>query len=79
MNYLKIFALILGSTLLIKLLVAQGGAVNYDHSKNPYYSHTETKPVKVSDAEWKKNIACRCLLYSPRARHRKGFYRQVLG
>jgi peptide-methionine (R)-S-oxide reductase len=23
-------------------------------AKNPYYSHTDTKPVKLSNAEWKK-------------------------
>jgi peptide-methionine (R)-S-oxide reductase len=35
------------------LLLMQGG-VDYDHSKNPYYSHTDNKPVKLSDGEWKK-------------------------
>lgn len=25
-----------------------------DHSKNPYYSHTDTTTLHVSDAEWKK-------------------------
>lgn len=25
-----------------------------DHTKNPYYSHTNNTPVKISNAEWKK-------------------------
>lgn len=33
---------------------AQQQAVTYDHSKNPYYSHTSTAPVNVSDAVWIK-------------------------
>jgi peptide-methionine (R)-S-oxide reductase len=28
--------------------------VDNDHSKNPYYSHTDQAPLKVKDAEWKK-------------------------
>ena len=53
MNYLKIVIPVLISVVFITYVMAQS-AVNYDHSKNPYYSHTDTKPVKVSDAEWKK-------------------------
>ena len=53
MSYLKI---IVPLVLLVVLISCQVGKsdVDYDHSKNPYYSHTDTKPVKVSDAEWKK-------------------------
>jgi peptide-methionine (R)-S-oxide reductase len=53
MSYLKAIIPVLGLLVIIKFLMA-GGNVNYDHSKNPYYSHTDTKPIKVSDAEWKK-------------------------
>lgn len=45
------------SYLLILALFTQcSNAQNGDKQlvKNPYYSHTDTKPVKVSDAEWKK-------------------------
>jgi len=27
------------------------------HTNNPYYSNTDTKPLKVTDAEWKKILA----------------------
>jgi peptide-methionine (R)-S-oxide reductase len=27
------------------------------HENNPYYSNTDTKPLKVSDAEWKKILS----------------------
>ena len=53
MSYLKIWVPVLFSVLFMTYLMAQSN-VNYDHSKNPYYSHTDTRPVKVSDAEWKK-------------------------
>lgn len=29
-------------------------AMSKEHKNNPYYSHTDSKPLKVSDAEWKK-------------------------
>ena len=53
MNYLKVVIPVLISVVFITYVMAQS-VVNYDHSKNPYYSHTDTKPVKVSDTEWKK-------------------------
>jgi len=53
MSYLKIVIPAVLSVVFITYLMAQSG-VTYDHSKNPYYSHTDTRPVKVSDAEWKK-------------------------
>jgi peptide-methionine (R)-S-oxide reductase len=53
MNYLKILIPVAMSLVFITYLMAQG-SVTYDYSKNPYYSHTDAKPVKVSDAEWKK-------------------------
>ena len=53
MRYFMIFAALICLVILIKFCAAQG-PINYDHSKNPYYSHTDTKPVKVTDAEWKK-------------------------
>jgi len=53
MNYLKIILPVFAFVLLASMAARQG-AVEYDHSKNPYYSHTDTKPLKVSDAEWKK-------------------------
>ena len=38
-----------------QLIFAQKGAVvDYDHSKNPYYSHTDQSPVKVDNALLKK-------------------------
>ncbi len=53
--YLKrIVPLLLMSGLLAMVRIPVQSDVTYDHSKNPYYSHTDTKPVKVSDAEWKK-------------------------
>jgi peptide-methionine (R)-S-oxide reductase len=39
---------------LFSALLLTPGGVDYDHSKNPYYSHTDNSPLKVSDAEWKK-------------------------
>lgn len=33
---------------------AQRSGVDYDHSKNPYYSRTDNTPLKVSDEQWKK-------------------------
>lgn len=54
MSALKIIIPIVLSVVFITYLFAQNSNVTYDHSKNPYYSHTETKPVKASDAEWKK-------------------------
>jgi peptide-methionine (R)-S-oxide reductase len=33
---------------------AQHSAADYDHSKNPYYSRTDPKPVTVKEEEWKK-------------------------
>jgi peptide-methionine (R)-S-oxide reductase len=55
MTYTKIlfvFGIFFFST---QFLSAQKGeTVDYDHSKNPYYSHTDQTPVKVKDAEWKK-------------------------
>ncbi len=53
MSYLKILIPVAFSVIFISYLMAQGD-VTYDHSKNPYYSHTDNKPVKVRDAEWKK-------------------------
>src|ERR1700677_1530088 len=52
MSYLKFVIPALLMLLIVTYLMAQSG-VNYDHSKNPYYSHTDTKPVKVSDKEWR--------------------------
>lgn len=42
------------TTLFAFTACSQTSAVTYDHSKNPYYSHTDNSPVKVPDAEWKK-------------------------
>jgi peptide-methionine (R)-S-oxide reductase len=33
---------------------AQNKETMTDHKNNPYYSRTDTKPLNVSDAEWKK-------------------------
>lgn len=27
---------------------------DYDHTRNPYYSHTDNTPLNVTDAQWKK-------------------------
>ncbi|MFD2145181.1 hypothetical protein [Mucilaginibacter antarcticus] len=35
-------------------LSAQNIKTEKGHENNPYYSNTDTKHIKVSDAEWKK-------------------------
>jgi peptide-methionine (R)-S-oxide reductase len=49
-------AIILSGILLICFLGAnaQHLKTSKGHEKNPYYSNTDTKHLKVSDAEWKK-------------------------
>jgi len=49
MNYLKLM-----SALCLLLISTATGAQT---SKNPYYSHTNTKMLSVSDAEWKKILS----------------------
>lgn len=49
MNYLK---LISATSLLFIALLARAQS-----PKNPYYSHTDTKMLTVSDGEWKKILA----------------------
>lgn len=41
-------------TATISLAGAQQLKTAKGHENNPYYSNTDTKPLKVSDAEWKK-------------------------
>jgi peptide-methionine (R)-S-oxide reductase len=54
MSYFKIaFAFILLFSF-AAIVFAQDNAVDYDHSKNPYYSHTNKAPLKVTDDQWKK-------------------------
>ena len=53
MTYLKIIIPVILLVIFMSCQWMKDG-VNYDHSKNPYYSHADTKPLKVSDAEWKK-------------------------
>jgi len=38
----------------ITLVNAQQLKSNNGHANNPYYSNTDTKPLKVTDAQWKK-------------------------
>jgi peptide-methionine (R)-S-oxide reductase len=56
MNYLKIFVPVAVTVLIMSCAFSQSGnnGADYDHSKNPYYSHTDTKPLKVTDEQWKK-------------------------
>ena len=56
MKYLKIFVALLIPALLIQMLIAQSGS-QQPKVKNPYYSHTDNTPVKMSDAEWKKILS----------------------
>jgi len=36
---------------------AQNNTAMDEHKNNPYYSRTDTKPLNVSDAEWKKILS----------------------
>lgn len=56
MNYLKIFVPVAATVLIMSCAFSQSGnnGTDYDHSKNPYYSHTDNKPLKVTDEQWKK-------------------------
>lgn len=49
MNYLKIIIPVFAAIGLMSM-AQQGGM----RTHNPYYSHTDTKPVKISEAEWEK-------------------------
>ncbi|MEN0052074.1 MAG: peptide-methionine (R)-S-oxide reductase MsrB [Mucilaginibacter sp.] len=46
--------LFLGSALCVN---AQHLKTKSGHENNPYYSNTDTKPLKVSNAEWKKILS----------------------
>ncbi|RYE22930.1 MAG: peptide-methionine (R)-S-oxide reductase [Sphingobacteriales bacterium] len=54
MKPLKNIAIVLGLALISLTSCAQGGAEDKPAMKNPYYSHTDTKPVKIGNDEWKK-------------------------
>jgi hypothetical protein len=41
----------------ITSVLAQHIKSNKGHENNPYYSNTDTKPLKVSNAEWKKILS----------------------
>jgi peptide-methionine (R)-S-oxide reductase len=51
MKSIYIIALLL---LCITCTFAQNPKSDKGHQNNPYYSNTDTRPVKVSNAEWKK-------------------------
>jgi peptide-methionine (R)-S-oxide reductase len=54
MQYLKIYIAIFGMVLLAQCTSAQKNKAMNTDQKNPYYSRTDTTPVKVDNAEWKK-------------------------
>lgn len=55
MRYLTIILSVCVIVLFTKCSNAQKKeAMNEEHKNNPYYSRTDTKPLNVSDAEWKK-------------------------
>ena len=54
MQYLKIYTVIFGMVLLAQCTSAQKNKAMTTDQKNPYYSRTDTTPLKVDNAEWKK-------------------------
>src|SRR6185437_9294153 len=56
MRYLKIFLPVAVLLICIQYIYAQSQvrSIDYDHSKNPYYSHTNNTKLTTSDAQWKK-------------------------
>ena len=56
MNPFKIFVPIVAIVILVSCAFAQNSSsiVDYDHSRNPYYSHTDNAPLKVTDEQWRK-------------------------
>lgn len=55
MRYLIIATAIFGMVFLAQCSSAQKNKnSNMEHANNPYYSRTDTKPLHVSNAEWKK-------------------------
>lgn len=53
-SILILFVLFLGSALCVN---AQHLKTKNGHENNPYYSNTDTKPLKVSNEEWKKILS----------------------
>jgi len=51
---MKVFLIISLAALCTLTAFAQNPKTKTGHENNPYYSTTDTKPVKVSNAEWKK-------------------------
>ena len=43
--------------LFVNCTFAQNPKSDKGHQNNPYYSNTDTRPVKVSNAEWKKILS----------------------
>jgi peptide-methionine (R)-S-oxide reductase len=54
MNHLKVSFSVIALFLCFYGIFAQTNSADYDHAKNPYYSHTDQKPVKVDNAILKK-------------------------
>ena len=55
MAYFKVLLVSVGFIFCTHIIYAQQkDVVDYDHSKNPYYSHTDNNPVKVDNALLKK-------------------------
>jgi peptide-methionine (R)-S-oxide reductase len=57
MKPLKNIATVLSLALLSLTSCAQGNSDKKAEMKNPYYSHTDTKTVSLSNTEWKKILS----------------------
>ncbi len=56
MRSIKIIAAIILSVFALNSYAQTDPQLKEKQKKNPYYSHTETKPVNISNAEWKKYL-----------------------